>query len=126
MKRLTERDEYGNADIIGVISADLQGNLDYDEMNAVTEALNRLAEYEDTGLEPDEIARLVDDNKSSTWVSVKDRPPAKDIYSREYNVVIKGAKRSTTLYYDGTWYDGGCRKYDVTHWQPLPEVAKGE
>ena len=71
-------------------------------------------------------ADVVDGGKSSGWINVKDRLPEKDIYSQEYNVVIKGAKRSTTLYYDGTWHDDGCRKYDVTHWQPLPEVAKGE
>lgn len=47
MKRLTQRDEYGNADIIGVDSADLQLNLRFDEFNLVTAALNRLAFYED-------------------------------------------------------------------------------
>lgn len=52
MNRLTERDEYGNADIIGVDSEDLQLNLDFEGFNRVTEALNRLAAYEDTGLTP--------------------------------------------------------------------------
>lgn len=47
MKRLTERDEFGNADIIGVDSMDLQCNLSYEEFNKVTNALNKLAEYED-------------------------------------------------------------------------------
>lgn len=47
MRRLTERDEFRNADIIGVDSADLQCNLAYDEFNRVTDALNKLAEYED-------------------------------------------------------------------------------
>lgn len=47
MKRLTKRDEFGNADIIGVDSEELQCNLDFDEFNKVTNALNRLAEYED-------------------------------------------------------------------------------
>lgn len=42
MERLTERDEYGNANIIGVDSADLQLNLEFDAMNKVTEALNKL------------------------------------------------------------------------------------
>lgn len=45
--RLTERDEYGNADIIGVDSVDLQCNLAPEEFNKVTKALNRLADYED-------------------------------------------------------------------------------
>ena len=47
MKRLTERDEFGNADIIGVDSEELQINLDLSELNRVTVALNKLAAYED-------------------------------------------------------------------------------
>ena len=47
LDRYTERDEYGNADIIGVDSADLQLNLDFDDMNRVTEALNRFADLEE-------------------------------------------------------------------------------
>ena len=47
MERLTERDEFGNADIIGVNSEDLQLNLDFKQMNKVTDTLNKLAEYED-------------------------------------------------------------------------------
>lgn len=47
MERLTKRDEYGNADIIGVDSEDLQLNLSFDEFNKVTAALNKLADYED-------------------------------------------------------------------------------
>ncbi len=47
MERLTERDEFGNADIIGVDGMDLQCNLGFDEFNKVTNTLNRLAEYED-------------------------------------------------------------------------------
>jgi len=47
MERLTERDGFGNADIIGVDSEDLQLNLDFDGLNKVTDALNKLAEYED-------------------------------------------------------------------------------
>jgi hypothetical protein len=60
MNRLTERDEYGNADIIGVDSEDIQLNLDFEGFNRVTEALNRLAAYEDTGLDPEEIKRSDD------------------------------------------------------------------
>lgn len=46
-KRLTERDEFGNANIIGVDSADLQLNLGFDEFNRVTNALNTLAHFEE-------------------------------------------------------------------------------
>ena len=60
MERLTERDEYGNADIVGVDSGELQLNLEFEEFNLVTGALNRLAEYEDTGMTPDEIKEQIE------------------------------------------------------------------
>lgn len=47
MERLTERDEFGNANIIEVDSAEFQPSLDFDDFNRVTNALNKLAEYED-------------------------------------------------------------------------------
>lgn len=43
---------------MGVDSMDLQCNLAFDEFNRVTQALNRLAHYEDTGLTPEEIIEL--------------------------------------------------------------------
>lgn len=57
MDRLTERDEYGNADIIALsdIMPEIYGGLSFSETNALTKALNRLAEYEETGLTPEEI-----------------------------------------------------------------------
>ena len=47
--RLTERDEYGNADIIMLsdIMPDLYSNLSFGETNALTDVLNKLADYED-------------------------------------------------------------------------------
>lgn len=58
MNRLTKRDGYGNADIIGVDCVDFQLPLDFDEFNKVTDALNRLAAYEDTGMEIEEVKTL--------------------------------------------------------------------
>lgn len=58
MKRLTERDEYGNADIINVNSIDLQSNLEINEFNKVTNALNKLADYEDLELTPEQIKEM--------------------------------------------------------------------
>lgn len=46
-KRLTERDEYGNADIIGVDSSNWQFNLTFEELVKVTNALNTFAKLED-------------------------------------------------------------------------------
>ena len=66
MERLTERDEYGNADIIGVHGVVLTGYLsaeerflNAEELNLVTDALNRLAAYEDSGLTPAGVSKLV-------------------------------------------------------------------
>ena len=49
MERLTERDEYGNADLIALsdIIPDIYAMLEFDAANALTEALNKLADYED-------------------------------------------------------------------------------
>lgn len=46
-KRLTIRDEFGNADIFGVDSELLYDELSFKEANALTKAFNRLAELED-------------------------------------------------------------------------------
>lgn len=65
MNRLTERDEYGNADIIALsdVMPELYAELSFSETNALTSTLNRLAAYEDTGLTPEEIAAMKADNK---------------------------------------------------------------
>lgn len=62
MRRLTERDEYGNADVIAIDSADWQLNLNFDEFNRVTDVLNRLAAYEDNNQTPEEQAAMIAEN----------------------------------------------------------------
>lgn len=46
MERLTKRDEFGKAYIIGVDGMDLQCRLGFDGFNKATNALNKLAGYE--------------------------------------------------------------------------------
>ena len=60
MERLTERDEYGNADIIALsdMMPEIYAELSFGEANSLTDALNRLAAYEDTGLTPEKITEL--------------------------------------------------------------------
>lgn len=65
MKRLTERDEYGNADIVGSDMAGWLLDLDFEDLNLVTNALNKLADYEETGLTPEEI------NRASSIIEIK-------------------------------------------------------
>ena len=50
--RCTSRDEYGNADVKGVDMSFMLG-LPYEEMVLVTQALNRLADFEDAEMESD-------------------------------------------------------------------------
>lgn len=50
--RCTSRDEYGNADVKGVDMSFMLG-LPYEEMVLVTQALNRLADFEDAEMEND-------------------------------------------------------------------------
>lgn len=77
MKRLTERDECGTVYIIALddIMPELYAELSFSETNALTEALNRLAAYEETGLLPEDCAEykkfentLVSGGKSFQYV----------------------------------------------------------
>ncbi len=98
MTKLTERDQYGNADIIGVDSGDLQLSLEFDEFNCVADALNKLAAYEDTNLAPAEIAAMQTElaqlKEAQRWIPVNKELPAegqeveimeiKEIYTAKY------------------------------------------
>ncbi|HZJ98787.1 MAG TPA: hypothetical protein VFC79_02205 [Tissierellaceae bacterium] len=59
MNNLTMRDEYNNADIIGVDSEKLQDGLTFKEFNYMTKALNKLADYEDLGVEPERLKEFM-------------------------------------------------------------------
>lgn len=47
MSRCTERDEFGNANVIGANAEKWIFYLECDELNKMTDALNKLADYED-------------------------------------------------------------------------------
>lgn len=106
----------------------------------------RLAEYENTGLAPDEIVNLNEFEGSNTqkyllefakhrWIPVEERLPneeefreayCRNAYAAEYIVMIKGATRPTTLYFrEGCWFDSERNYYNVIAWMPLPEPYKG-
>lgn len=66
------------------------------------------------------------------WIPVSERLPNEDEfiksyrrnrYAAEFIVMIKGAKKPTTLYFthDGRWTNNMKDRYDVTAWMPLPE-----
>lgn len=70
---------------------------------------------------------MIMENKKENngWILCSDQLPIID--DREYNVIIKGAIRPTTLFYsDNHWYDEYDHRrlnfYNVYAWQPLPDV----
>ena len=91
------------------------------------ELIQRLAAYENTGLEPEEImgGKLL-----TGWISVSEGlPPEPDEFRENFNeyiVMIKGAKLPTALYYagDGEWEDINELPCPVIAWMPMPEPYK--
>lgn len=75
MERLTERNERGNANLIGVDTARLAG-LGANTLFKILAALSRLAAYEDTGLEPEQIKEAVDLLEDTISMSKVERPKA--------------------------------------------------
>lgn len=92
------------------------------------ELIQRLAAYENTGLEPEQIEAMRGhsvalmaelEEREFPWISVKDRLPEGDVRV----LVILNSKRSDTemdtdRMHAGEWVRWGN---DVTHWMPLPE-----
>lgn len=59
------------------------------------------------------------------WIPASEKPKE----AGEYNVIIKGASVSTTLFYSiklNAWYefsdDDFEQPYEITHWMPLPSA----
>lgn len=107
MKRLTGRAPDGTAYLYN--------------MGGTNAAIDRLAAYEDTGMEPEEIKAELDKRR---WVPVTERLPEQ---SGEYLVILYTVPDVARLYYyyapneefgqtrSGVW----CAE-TVTHWMPLP------
>jgi hypothetical protein len=78
----------------------------------IPEELDRLGEYEDTGLSPKEVARLREDAR---WVSVEDDAPYADT---DYKVLTVAFIPSGDDYWVPSTDDG---RMVVTHYRPLPQ-----
>ncbi len=123
MERLTERTVEGQA----IPRMDLKNN-------GHQKCMERLAEYEDTELTPEEVMAGRDGRLLIGWIPVEERLPDEpnccDLAEMEGNIVsleecivmIEGADEPTCLYYagDGEWYRDGDL-YKVIAWMPLPE-----
>lgn len=96
--------------------------------NKKEELVQRLAAYEDTGLEPQQIKELAGafaqrKEAESAWISVEDRlPPFGEmvIVCREYD---RGTVKVEpgTMGVNGWWRVYGTRTKKVSFWMPLPE-----
>lgn len=96
--------------------------------NKKGDLVQRLAAYEDTGLEPQEIRALAGasgrpNGAATGWISVQDKlPPLGQtvIVYREYaggEVKVEQGCRDL----DGWWRVYGTRTKRITHWMPLPQ-----
>ena len=99
--------------------------------NKKEELVQRLAAYEDTGLEPREIQALAaasdsPDEAVAGWISVKDKLPPYGQpvivcrpYSKDQLKVEQGCRDL------GDWWKVyGTRTKRVTHWMPLPQPPR--
>ena len=102
-------------------------------------AIDRLAEYEATGLMPAEVATLIQELKYAKqqcreerrWIPVTERMPEIGqkclIANRES--VVRGWLRPDGVWKTGVSSDELWSKFSLyppTHWMPLPEPPKGE
>lgn len=95
------------------------------------ELIQRLAAYEDTGLEPQEIEALAGtssrpDEAANSWISVQDKlPPAYALVivcrpGAAGLPVVEQGNRDV----NGWWRVYGTRTKRITHWMPLPQPPK--
>lgn len=111
MKRFTEK-HYHGIDHYLLCSADCHADMDCVDCPAFENAVERLAAYEDTGLEPEQVEAL----KRTTWIPCSERLPKVG-----EEVLVYSSSRGVVADY----YDRGIFGYgDVTHWMPLPELPK--
>lgn len=67
MNRLTERDEMGNVNATGIDSAQFWLHVPHEVDQAVSNVLNNLAAYEDSGLSPQEVKLLAQFHKAGRY-----------------------------------------------------------
>ena len=90
-------------------------------------SIDRLAAYEDTGLEPEEISGLqapTECSKLPKWISVEDALPEPGHRILFTDGVFVGEGYMTQSQHFERYYAGrveGVLGITVTHWMPLPE-----
>ncbi len=93
------------------------------------ELVARLAEYEDTGLEPADVLQLKRESEERRWIPVTDRLPEDGYYLATLDGELVNQEEAFTGMSgieNGKWDEEGC----VIAWMPLPEpyvkIKKGE
>ena len=101
------------------------------------ELVARLAEYEDTGLEPAEVLQLKKESEERRWIPVTERLPESGKYvlmSFENFTLPAIGQYEVNDEGDGAWYLGNDDEGDtccsvglfVNAWMPLPESYREE
>lgn len=101
------------------------------------ELVARLAEYEDTGLEPAEVLQLKKESEERRWIPVTERLPESGKYvlmSFENFILPVIGRYEVNDEGDGAWYLGDNDEGDtccsvglfVNAWMPLPESYREE
>ncbi len=133
MGSLIERDNCGNWWLKDVpwVAVSAGATIMKETWEKIYGALCKLKDYEESGLTPDQLLYVDEEYTkmckevaglkemlNNRWNSAEKEPAEPG----EYNVVIEGVKRATTLKYEnGSWFDDFNNNYKVFVWQPLPE-----
>lgn len=150
MERLTARNKKGLAYLKKVKPDEQEVNSAYpNTLKAILEGMQRLADYEDAGLTPEEITHMTAEyNKtlscetcpldSMRWISVEDRLPEHRksvlVYCPEFDNIYCAdyrSKEDDIFSLIGKWFYfeqgvGNIILEEVTHWMALPRPPKGE
>lgn len=98
----------------------------------VGEAVCQLADYEDTGMTPEELCKMLKTDKCPQWVSVKKHLPRLDkavIVATECGSVFEALrmrKDRKQYWTNAVWAYQPIENMTgkVTHWMPMPEPPK--
>ena len=140
MERLTQKDEQGNWSLKAVPWERLrEGQVITKELwERLYGALWKLMEYEDTGLSPEEVEQLKENQR---WIPVEERLPKEDdlvlvAVNGIYNhITFSDAIELGEFCSDGTWFIDGYPDIDgypywdnpnIAAWMPLPRPYQEE
>lgn len=130
MNRLTEKYNQGSWGLKGICWEQLyEGQVITGEMcGKLHGALWKLMEYENTGMTPEEVEKLHDEQDKHRWISMEEQLPEDDVLvlvtvSGIYNAMTFVDVIQIGVHDREGWFIEGYEKWDnpnVTAWMPLP------